>query len=234
MSVCDSFRRQLFLFGFLLIASVCSSASATILLPGELVVPGRTASPAAAKLVVDTGALPFASIDGFSFSGTLRTQLYVNDAGNPFGPNYLTFTFLLTNNGPDALERLVTVRFHPAYQIDVGYNDIFPNGVIGAIPATVDRSGYSAGYTAVIGWNWSAASPLVAHQSSALLVIHTRGTSFQPFMDSVIDGSVATVPSFGLYLPEPATLGVAVVLMSALQFSRCHARTRSGSNSSKC
>ena len=117
----------------LALMTLSSSAMATLLNPGTTVAPGATASPAAAALVVDSGAQPFTSVDGTSFSGTLRTQVYTNDAGNPFGLAGLTFTYLLTNNGPDALERLVTVNFSQ-WSTDVGVNaTLVPRCLIGIL-----------------------------------------------------------------------------------------------------
>jgi hypothetical protein len=179
-----------------------SSAFATLLAPGGTVAPGATPSPAGAALVVDSGAQPFASVDGTSFSGTLRTQVYTNDAGNPFGLGGYTFTYLLTNNGPDALERLVTVNFSN-WSTDVGVNAAL---VPGAVPVSVDRS---AGVGKTIGWDYTGSAGVGPGGNSALLVVHTNATGFLPVQNSVINGSVAVVNSFGPNLfPEPASLGL--------------------------
>jgi hypothetical protein len=213
MSVRDSLRPQRWTLGLLLIVLACSSESrATILPPGGSVVPSRTASPFGAALAVDSGAVPFASVDGSSFTGTLRTQVYMHDANNPFGLNFMTFVFVLADDGPDALERLVTIDFPLDYQIDVAFSDLIP----GVIPATVDRSTVSANRARVIGWNWPASSALGAQQQSPLLVIHTSAPYFVPTLASVIDGSVATVPSFGLYVPEPPAFAVVAALAVVL------------------
>ena len=82
-------------------------------------------------MVVDSGIQPFTSVDTTSFSGSLRTRVYNNDPGNPFGPTGLTFTFLLTNNGPDVLERLVTINY-TGLLTDVGLNQAsVPGGASG-------------------------------------------------------------------------------------------------------
>jgi len=175
---------------------------ATLLNPGTTVAPGATASPAAAALVVDSGAQPFTSVDGTSFSGTLRTQVYTNDAGNPFGLAGLTFTYLLTNNGPDALERLVTVNFSQ-WSTDVGVNATL---VPGAVPISADRS---AGVGKSIGWDYTGSPGIGAGGNSALLVIHTNAPGFLQVQNSVINGSVAVVNSFGPNIfPEPTSLGL--------------------------
>jgi hypothetical protein len=186
-----------------------TNAMATLLAPGGTVAPGATASPGGAALVVDSGAQPFAAVDATSFSGTLRTQVYSNDAGNPFGVNALTFTFLLTNNGPDALERLVTISY-TGYNIDVGVNAAL---VPGAVPLAVDRSANGK----VIGWDYTGGPGVGPGGNSTLLVIHTNATQFVPVQNSVINGSVAVVASFGpAPIPEPATLGLAGIAMLGL------------------
>ena len=186
----------------LLVAVLANSAMATLLAPGGTVAPGPTGSPAGAALVVDSGPQPFASVDGTSFSGTLRTQVFTNDAGNPFGLNRLTFTYLLTNNGPDALERLVTINFQ-GYQTDVGTNAVLVPGIL---PVAADRSANGR----VVGWDWTGGPGVGPGGNSTLLVIHTDATQHQAAQNSVINGSVAVVNSFGpVPIPEPATMGLA-------------------------
>jgi len=199
-----SFRKLSASFAALALMALSSSAMATLLNPGTTVAPTPTASPAGAALVVDSGPQPFASIDGTSFSGTLRTQAYTNDAANPFGATKLTFTYLLTNNGPDALERLVTTNFSNYTQIDVGTNATL---VPGTQPISIDRS---AGVGKTIGWDWTGSPGVGPGGNSVLLVVHTSATQFVPVQNSVINGSVAVVASFGpAPIPEPATLGLA-------------------------
>jgi len=196
----------------LLVAMLSSSAMATLLAPGGTVVPSATGSPAGAALVVSSGAQPFSSVDGSSFSGTLRTEVYTNDAGNPFGLSSLTFTYLLTNAGPDALERLVTINFQ-------GYNtDVSVNGVVtGSVPIAVDRSANGR----VVGWDWTGGPGVPGGGNSTLLVIHTNATQHVAVQNSVINGSVATVNSFGpVPIPEPATLGLAGIATLGLVIRR--------------
>ena len=184
------------------VTMLSSNALATLLAPGGTVVPSPTASPTGAALVVDSGAQPFTSVDGSSFSGTLRTRVFSNDPANPFGLTGLTFTYLLTNNGPDALERLVTVNFQ-GYNTDVAVNNAL---VPGAIPIAVDRSTNGR----VIGWDYTGGPGIGAGGNSALLVVHTNALQHVSVSNSVINGSVATVASFGpVPIPEPAALGLA-------------------------
>ncbi|MBC8107911.1 MAG: PEP-CTERM sorting domain-containing protein [Anaerolineae bacterium] len=182
---------------------------ATLLGPGATVAPGPTATPAGAALIVDSGAQPFTSVDTVSFSGTLRTRVYSADPGNPFGATGLTFTFLLTNNGPDALERLVTINYG-GYLTDVGVNLAL---VPGALPIAVDRSANGK----VVGWDYTGGPGIGPGGNSTLLVIHTDATQFVPATNSVINGSVAVVPSFGpLPIPEPASMGLAGIALLGL------------------
>ncbi|CAN5640782.1 hypothetical protein BH09PLA1_BH09PLA1_09900 [soil metagenome] len=186
------------------ITLLSDSAMATLLSPGATVAPGNTQSPNGASLIVDSQPRPFVSVDGTSFSGTLRTRVYTNDPGNPFGANALTFTYLLANNGPDALERLVTLSFR-GYQVDVGVNNTPANGGVGGeLPVSVDRSVTGK----VVGWDWSGGSGVVAGGNSTLLVLHTNGIVFEPVTNVIINGSVATVSSFSPYFPEPTSMAV--------------------------
>jgi hypothetical protein len=132
------------------------------------------------------------------------------------------------------MQRLVTHSFISPALIDVCYNDS-SNGTPGVVPASVDRSpGAFPDLGHNIGWNWIGGT-LGADMSSTLLVIHCNaGYGPIPVLDSVIGGSVASVASYGLEIPEPSTISIVAALATALQFSRCHAWTRSGSSSSKC
>ena len=59
-----------------------------------------------------------------------------------------------------------------------------------------------------------------------LLVVQTNAQQFQPSVSSVIDGSTATVPSFGPFqVPEPASLGL-VALAASLVAGRRRRRQR--------
>jgi len=142
--------------------------------------------------------MPFASP---SFTGTLTTTVIAGDATNPFGG--LTFTYLLTNDqkSPDAIDRL-TINSFAGFLTDVS----FQIPAAGQAPTLQDRS---LGAGDVVGFSFIGAplglGTILPGQSSALLVIQTNAPTFQPTIAAVIDGNVATVPTFGP-APEPATL----------------------------
>jgi hypothetical protein len=190
-------------------------AWAVLLGPGGAVAPTPTVSPAGATLLADTGAVPFTAVDGISFAGTLRSRVYNADPANPFGPAALTFTFLLTNAGPDTLERLVTVDYS-GFLTDANFSSSAPPG---AIPITVDRSVSGK----VVGWDYTGVGGIAAGGASATLVLHTNAPLFKPVVNSIINGSVATAASFGPDIPEPTTLsaiGVAGLALIARRRSR--------------
>ncbi len=134
-----------------------------------------------------------------TFTGTLTSSVYVNDPANPGG---LTFTYLLSNNGPNANERLTVSKF-TGFLTDAGY----VTGA-GVVPTLIDRTTAD-----VVGFDFDP-TPLGlgvigTGQSGDLLIVRTNATSSQPSTASVIDGSVATVPTFApLSVPEPAALGM--------------------------
>ena len=185
-------------------ALTAAESQATLLVPGTTVAPSAT-SLAGATLIFDSGPQPFTSVDGKSFSGSLQTRIYTSDPFSPFGLSTLTFTWQISNNGPDALERYICVR---------NQHNITDVCVIAtsdeAVPSAVDRSINAA----VVGWDYSNTAGIPAGGRSALLVMHTNVLQYYPRIHSVINGSVATVNSFGpgpLTEPEP---GAALIYIS--------------------
>jgi MYXO-CTERM domain-containing protein len=96
----------------------------------------------------------------------------------------------------------VTVNFQ-GYSTDVAVNNVL---VPGAIPVSVDRSANGR----VVGWDYTGGPGIGAGGNSSLLVVHTDALQHVAVQNSVINGSVAVVASFGpIPIPEPAALGLA-------------------------
>jgi len=137
----------------------------------------------------------------------LITQVIQGDTSNT--ANGLTFTYKVTNNAasPNAIDRVTGIDYS-TYTTDVSYL-----GGSGTAPSTVSRG---SGAGSVVGFNFVGAplgtGELLPGASSALLVVQTNAQQFQPSFSSVIDGSTATVASFGPFqVPEPASLGLLAV-----------------------
>ena len=73
----------------------------------------------------------------------------------------------------------------------------------------------SSGAGSVVGFNFvppQGLGELMPGENSTLLVVQTNAQQFQPSVGNVIDGSTATVASFGPFqVPEPASLGLLAV-----------------------
>jgi len=199
-----------------------SLAMGALLVPGGTLAPAAGAAPGGANNVFSSGALSFQSQDfplnpnGTSFTGTLTTDVWTNYPGNPFTigtPGALTFTYLLHNNGPDPLHRLVTTDF-TGYNVDVQVNGDSP----GVSPDSIDRDVSGK----IVGWNFDAPPRLPAGSNSFLMIIHTSATRHVPALASVIDGATAPILSQGpaLFVPEPAALGALAIAGSALLVGR--------------
>jgi hypothetical protein len=169
--------------------------------PGGTLYPSpSSAGPAGASLLLDGGIpVPFASAN---YSGTLTTSVLSGNAANPFGLNALTFTFVLTSDqtSNDMIDRLTTNGWS-GFLADASYQ--LP--ATGLAPAYIDRLTSN-----VVGFGFLNAplgpGVLMPGSSTAVFVVNTDATSYQPSFASVIDGTVTTVSSFSPAIPEPATL----------------------------
>lgn len=185
-----------------------STALAVPLPVGGSVVPGVGAPPGGAAHLAGTNQ-PFASQDapvnpnGTSYTGTLQSDVWMGYPGNPFVGG-LTFTFVMSNNGPDRLDRL-TVSDYTGYGTDVA-QDL----TVGTAPAVLaDRD--VTGETVI--WQFGNAPGLTAGTSSYRLIVHTNATQFTQALAGILNGAPASALTFGpTPLPEPATLaGVALL-----------------------
>lgn len=167
------------------------------------------ADPTGGVVQAGTGvAVPFASPAGpGQFSGTLTTTVIAGDPSNTLGG--LTFTYRLTNDAGSlaALERMTNLNF-TGFLTDVSYQ----TPATGVIPTTVDRD--AGGST--VGWDFNPLGSgfIAPGGASALLVIQTNAPSYEAINANIIDGNIATAPSFGP-VPEPASLTLIAIGLAA-------------------
>jgi len=164
-----------------------------------------------ANQIATTGPIAFVAP---TYTGTLESSVYNNDPSNPFGPNGLTFTYLLHNNASSAHElHRFTVSSFAAFGTDVSYAPI-----IGGVPPTFIDRGLPGD---VVGFNYPTPVPQILlsngsigpGQTSALMVIQTDARNFSGTLASVIDGSVTMVGSFAPapIIPEPGSIVLAAL-----------------------
>jgi hypothetical protein len=164
-----------------------------------------------ANLLFSTGLVPFAAA---TYTGDLTSSVYNNDPSNPFGPNGLTFTYLLHNNASSAHElHRFTVSSFATFGTDVSYS----LGSLGVPPTYIDR-GLPGD---VVGFNYPTPVPVFLPsngsigpgQTSTLMVIQTNAVNFSGTLASVIDGSVTMVASLAPapIIPEPGSIVLAAL-----------------------
>jgi len=182
-------------------SGLASVASAALLVPGTSAPAANEANPVGGT-VVATVTTPFTTS---TFNGSLTTQVIQGDTSNTL--NGLTFTYKVSNNATSAnsIERVTGVDYG-TYLTDVSF--------LGATgqqpPSSVSRS---SGLGSVVGFNFTPAplgsGELLPGANSTLLVVQTNAQQFQAANASVIDGSTATVASFGPFqVPEPASMSL--------------------------
>jgi hypothetical protein len=207
--------------------SLCVSAQAAPLLPGGALLTPPEPDPIGGVLQPGSGApIAFSAGGPAGFSGTLTANVYAGDVTNPFvGVGGLTFTYTLHSDAASitSLERLVLTDFS-GFVTDVSYQ--VPTA--DQAPTSTDRS---FGPGAVVGWNFTGAPAglgrIAPGQTSAVLVVQTNAPSYDLTQTaSVIDGSIALVPTIGpantLISPEPSSLFlVGIPGLVALRRRRC-------------
>lgn len=167
--------------------------------------PGET-DPTGPYVVVASLAQPF---NTGTFSGVLTSQVLMGDTSNLLGG--LTFTYRVSNNqGSQNVEARLTVNGYTGWTTDGGYQ--IP--LTGLSPALADRQTAD-----VVGFSFLSAplgvGPIQPGQQSTLLVVQTNAPTWTGSFASVIDGTVATIPTFGP-APEPATLTLLALSAAAL------------------
>ena len=222
--------KNLFVQGWRLAVAACAfllavaPAGATPITAGQSITAVGENQPVGGTLVGGTGtALGFTSA---TFSGTLTSSVITGDTSNPYGG--LTFTYLLSNDSisPDAIER-ITVNSFAGFQTDVSFLSPGP----GVQPTVSDRSasGNTMGFS-FVGPPLSVLGTVSPGQSGALLVVQTDATYYAMTTAQVIDGSVATVASYGpvMLIPEPSTLVLAGCGLLAICGAASRSRRRRG------
>jgi PEP-CTERM motif len=191
----------------LLVLASATLAQAAPMNPGDTLFPAPgEPDPVGAALVVSSGALGFASAN---YTGTLTSNVYTNDASNPYGLGALTFTYLVADDATsiNSLERL-TVNGYTGFLTDASYQ----TPAAGVAPTLIDR-----GTADVVGFSFAGFGPgvILPGQHSALLVVQTNATSYTTTIASVQDGTIAQVATYSP-APEPASLALTAIGLLAV------------------
>jgi hypothetical protein len=138
-----------------------------------------------------------------TFSGTLTSTVITGDPSNPFGPGALTFIYVVSNDATSVnVNARCSVNGWNGFLTDASYQ----TPLTGVRPAYADRPSAD-----VVGFSYLGApvgfGAIQPGQVSATMVIQTNATTYNNSFASVIDGNVATIPTYAP-LPEPATLAL--------------------------
>jgi hypothetical protein len=181
---------------------------------GAPLAPGGTLNPApgeadlaGANLLFSTGSVPFLATPPV-FSGSLVSQVYNNDPTNPNGLNALTFAYRITSDASsqNAIQRM-TVGGYTGFLTDASYQ----TPTAGLAPTFIDRP-----TAAFLGFSFFGPpigqGALPAGVSTAYLVVQTNATQYTQALANVIDGGQANnIPSLGPLIPEPGSMGLALL-----------------------
>jgi len=151
-------------------------------------------------LLADTGNLPWTTA---TMSGVAQTLVF-SDPNNVFCEGCLDFIFAVPNNigSDDSIQRVTDTSFR-GWLTDVGYaTQLYCVDGTNQFPVSVDRSSNGS----VVGYNWSINSGVAPGQCTPALDIQTNTRWFQAGTLNIIDGSVASVPTYAPGTPEPASL----------------------------
>ena len=160
-----------------------------------------------------------------ALNGSVTSTVTQNDPANPFGPGFLTFTYVITMNGsPDALSAF-SVDSYGGFLTDVSFNPA--NG--GVPPTQIIRS---SGTGDTITFQWLTGGGLGPNSTSALLVVETDATAFHQTTGGAIDSTPVDLNQLlaPLNMPTavPDATGTATLLAAGLGalfiFRRCQSR----------
>ena len=139
--------------------------------------------------LVATSTLPYTGFNTTAnvvFSGVETSQVFLGDAGSPFGG--LTFVYQLNNssNSPDAIDRVSLSDF-------AGFSTQVEFFGAGVAPSFGDRSSTPGD---IVGFDFFGAT-LTPGSTTSELVIRTNALQFTNNTMSITDGGDGVVPSFG-------------------------------------
>lgn len=190
---------------------VLPPAQATPLAYGQYSSLSLEPGPVGATLLATTNqAFTGWYFNNFAFSGSLASSVWIGDTSNPYGG--LTFTYQLSNDSssPRWIESF-NIANYSGLQTDVGYNGV------GTVPMTVWRADTRVFFR--FGSNSSSDPWLREGLTSATLIIQTDsqvwdvGSARVNGTDGWSEGIRVFAPGA---VPEPATLGLAIIGFSLL------------------
>ena len=150
-------------------------------------------------LVADTGVLTWTAP---TFSGLAETQVY-SDPNNVYCPGCLDFVFAVSNSSDssDMIER-ITDRNFSGFLTDVGYT----TALVCVQGTNVDPAGVNRAPNGTsIGFDWSPSALVGPGECTPALDVETNARTYAIGTLNIIDGSVASVKSYGA-VPEPSSL----------------------------
>jgi len=175
------------------------------------------ATPGLTGVVIDSAVQPFVGVDSLSnikFTGTLYAAVIQEVSGT------LSFYYQIHNDltSPDALERFTNQSF-AGFATDVDYRTdgtagivagfdpavvlVRPVGTIGSRFATRNSTGAVVGFT-------MPSTGITQGADSYWHYIRTNATQYTSGSTALLNGGIATVPTFAP-IPEPTTLAMLAV-----------------------
>ncbi len=196
--------------GFVIISPSSARANTPYtLLPGTTVAAQPSSFPVGGTMLASQTA-PFSS---GTLSGSLFSEVVQGDAGNPYvGGLTFAYQFVLSSGSPDSASQM-TISSFAGFQTDVSYS---LQGGVAALGSVVEvaPSNFSRSLAGNVVRFIFLNQQVPPGQGSALLVIQTDATAFQPSAAAIIDSLSVNVPSFApMTVPEP---GTAALLLAGL------------------
>jgi len=189
-------------------------ANAALLSPGGFLIPAPLEPDPAGGLVLASVTSPFSSVD---IQGQVISRVLSGDVSNPLGGLTFTYQIIMATISPHEVSGF-SVGNYGGSQTDVSYNNVFPTASIA--PFLVSRSSAPGD---VVRFNYIPG--IGAGQFSALMVVQTDASAYQPTLASVINSGSHLVNSLApTQVPEPGAVALAVVGGLAIFRLRWHWR----------